>query len=138
VRLLGRKRGTNVFRPVAPEHADDETFPGLLMLRLDGSIFFANAGALADKLRPLIESAKPRVVALELGGVPDLEYSALKMLTEAESRMRAQGVQLWLIKLNPSVLEMVQRAPLGSTLGRKGMVFNMETAVARYLGSSTP
>ncbi len=132
VHVLGRKRGTNVFRPRSEEHPDDESFSGLLMLRLDGSIFFANAGTLIEKVKPLVEAAKPRVVALELGGVPDLEFSALKMLTEAEHRLGELGVSLWLVKLNPSVLAMVQRAPLGATLGRERMLFNMETAVARF------
>src|SRR5262249_28730176 len=124
----------NVFRPRHAEHPDDEAFPGLLMVRLDGAIYFANAGTVADKLRPLIERDKPRVVALELGGVPDLEYSALRALTEAERHLRDLGVSLWLVKLNPDVLAMVLRAPLGAALGREGLVFNMETAVARYLG----
>lgn len=132
VHVLARKRGTNVFRPVSPEHPDDETFPGLVMVRLDGSIYFANAGTLGDRVRPLVEQAKPRVVALELGGVPDLEYSALKMLTDADERLREMGVSLWLVKLNPSVLAMVQRSPLGASLGRERLLFNMETAVARF------
>ena len=135
VHALGRKRGTNVFRPRHPEHPDDETFPGLLMLRLDGSIYFANAGSVTEKIRPFIEHEQPRVVALELGGVPDLEYSALKTLTEAEHRLRDVGISLWLVKLNPGVLAMVQRSPLGAAVGREGLVFNMETAVARYLGA---
>jgi high affinity sulfate transporter 1 len=134
VHVLGRKRGTNVFRPQSNEHPDDETFPGLLMLRLDGSVFFANTGTLGDKIRPLVDAAHPKVVALELGGVPDLEYSALKSLTEAEARMRETGISLWLVKLNPTVLAMVQRSPLGEVLGRERMHHNMETAVARYLG----
>lgn len=130
---LGRKRGTNVFRPIAAEHADDERFPGLLMLRLDGSIFFANVGALAARIKPLVDAARPQVVAIDMGGVPDLEYSALKMLTDAEARMREIGVELWLVKLNPRVLAMVQRAPLGAILGRERLTFNMETALAAYL-----
>src|SRR5262249_20250884 len=43
VYLLGRKPGTNVFRPRSKEHPEDETFPGLLLLRPEGRIFFANA-----------------------------------------------------------------------------------------------
>jgi MFS superfamily sulfate permease-like transporter len=133
VHVLGRKRGTNVFRPLTAEHPDDETFPGLLMIRLDGTIFFANTGALGERITPIVETSQPKVVALELGGVPDLEYSARKSLTDAEARLRGRGVSLWLVKLNPSVLAMVQRSPLGSTLGRERLVFNMETVVARYL-----
>ena len=84
VHVLGRKPGTNVFRPRSEEHPEDETFPGLLVLRPEGRIFFANVGRIGDKIRPLIAEAKPRVVALHLGGVFDLEYTALKMLMEAE------------------------------------------------------
>ena len=32
---------------------------------------------------------------------------------------------------------MVQRSPLGETLGRERMFFNLEQAVARYLASSS-
>lgn len=137
VHVLGRKRGTNVFRPVSGEHPEDETFPGLLMIRLDGSVFFANTGTLGGKIRPLLVGVNPQVVALELGGVPDLEYSALKSLIEAEERLRENGVSLWLVKLNPRVLEMVRRSSLGKVLGRERLVFNMETAVARYLNRRT-
>jgi high affinity sulfate transporter 1 len=133
VHVLGRKRGTNVFRPVSAEHGDDETFPGLLMLRLQGTVFFANVGTLADKLRPPIERANPKVVAIDFSGVPDLEYTALKLLIEAEARERERGVSIWLVALTPKMLEMVQRSPLGATLGREGLHFNMETAVAHYL-----
>jgi MFS superfamily sulfate permease-like transporter len=73
------------------------------------------------------------VVALDLSAVHDLEYTALKMLTEGEERLRADGVQLWLVGLNPGVLEVVRRSPLGARLGREGMHFNLETAVAKYL-----
>ncbi len=132
VYVLGRKPGTNVFRPRSDEHPEDETFPGLLLLRLDGRFFFANAEHIAQKVRPLVEEAKPTVIALDLSGVPDLEYTALKMLTEAEKRQRRLGVSLWIVGLNPAVLQMVQRSPLGEILGREAMHFNLETAVAKY------
>jgi anti-anti-sigma factor len=135
VHVLGRKPGTNVFRPRSREHPEDETFSGLLILRLEGRVFFANAESIREKMRPLIAEAKPRVVALDLSGVFDLEYTALKMLTEGEKRHRAHGVSLWLVGLNPDVLAMVQRSPLGETLGRERMHFNLEVAVAKYRAS---
>jgi SulP family sulfate permease len=133
VYVLGRKPGTNVFRPRSDEHPEDETFPGLLLLRLEGRVFFANAEHIAEKIRLLIAEAQPEVVALHLRGVPDLEYTALKMLTEGEKRQRERGVRLWLIGINPQVLDVIQRSQLGQALGRDNMHFNLETAVARYL-----
>ncbi len=132
VYVLGRKRGTNVFRPRSTEHPEDETFPGLLLLRLEGRIFFVNAEHTAEKIRLLIEQAQPKVVAIHLRGVPDLEYTALKMLIDGEKRQRERGVKLWLIGMNPRVLEVVQRSQLGETIGRDAMLYNLEIAVAKY------
>jgi SulP family sulfate permease len=132
VHVLGRKPGTNVFRPRSSEHPEDETFPGLLLLRWEGRVFFANAERIGEKMRPLVAEAKPRVVALDLSGVFDLEYTALKMLTEAEKRHRERGVMLWLVALNPEVLRVVQNSELGETLGRERMFFNLEQAVENF------
>jgi len=132
VYVLSRKRGTNVFRPCSDQHQDDELFPGLLLLRMEGRIFFANAEHIAQQIKPLIEQAAPRVVAIDLSAVPDLEYTALKMLMDAEKRQRERGISLWLVGLNPDVFTIVQRSALGTALGREAMHFNLEQAVARY------
>ena len=92
VYVLGRKRGTQVFRALTSEHPDDETWPGLLILRTEGRLFFANAQRVGEKMRSLVEQAKPRVVVLDCSAVIDIEYTALKMLTEAEERLRGAGI----------------------------------------------
>jgi anti-anti-sigma regulatory factor len=71
-------------------------------------------------------------VALDLSGVFDLEYTALKMLTEAERRQRELDIMLWLVGLNPEVLKVVQQSGLGNALGRERMFFNLEQAVERF------
>ena len=134
VYVLGRKRGTNVFRPRSPEHPDDETFPGILLVQVEGRLFFLNAERVADKIRPLIDEAKPRYVVLDLGGVFDLEYSALKALTQAERRSRDAGVLLVLADLTPAVYAAVRRSPLGEALGEERMFFNLELAIDRLRG----
>jgi anti-anti-sigma factor len=132
VYVLGRKRDTNVFRALSQEHPDDETFPGLLIVRTEGRLFFANAERVGDQVRPLIEQARPSVVLIDLSAVFDLEYTALKMLIEAEERARRDGIELWLAALNPEVLAVVNKSRLGQVLGRERMFFNLETAVEKY------
>jgi len=61
----------------------------------------------------------------------DLEYSALKMLAEADQRHRAEGVTLWRASLAPEVYAMVERSPLGEALGRERLFFNLELALER-------
>jgi MFS superfamily sulfate permease-like transporter len=132
VSVIGRKRGADVLRPLSPEHPDDETFEGLLILRPEGRLYFVNAQYVADQVRALVEQHKPRVLALDMSRVPDLEYSALQALMEGEKRATGAGAVVWLVGLNPSVLEIVRRAGLAERLGRERMLFNARAAIERY------
>lgn len=103
------------------------------MVRVEGRLFFANAQNAGERLERLIDATSPRVVALDMSAVIDIEYSALKMLIEGEERARERGIHLWLVGLDPEVPAMVQRASLGETLGRERMLFNLQAAVERFL-----
>jgi high affinity sulfate transporter 1 len=130
--VIGRKRGADVLRPLSPEHPDDETFPGLLIVRPEGRLFFVNAQYVGEQVRALVEQYKPRVLTLDLSRVPDLEYSALQMLIEGEKRATEAGTVVWLAGLNPGVLDMVRHAGLDQRLGRERMLFNARAAIERY------
>lgn len=132
VYVVGRKRNTHAFRPVSPEHMDDETWPGLLILRVEGRVFFANAQRIGDRMWPLIEQAKPSVITIDCSAIFDIEYTALKMLAEAEERLERDGITLWLSALNPNVFRAVSRSKLGEKLGPERMFFNLQAAVERY------
>jgi anti-anti-sigma factor len=137
VYAIGRKRGADVLRPLSPEHPDDETFDGLLIARPEGPIFFANAQSVGDQVNALIQQHQPDVVALDMSRVPDIEYSALQMLIEADSRSSARGFELWLVGLNPGVLDVVRRSGLADRLGRERMLFNARAAIERYQARRT-
>ena len=114
-------------------HPEDETFPGLLMVRPEGRIFFANTQWVGDQIAHLAEAASPRVLALDFSAVSDIEYSALKMLIEGEQRLREHGILLWLVAINLEALGMIQRSSLGETLGRERLIVNLPVAIERYL-----
>jgi high affinity sulfate transporter 1 len=130
--VLGRKPGTDVFRPRTAEHPEDESFAGLLIVRTEGRIYFANAQRLVDKAIALVAANEPKVVLLDCGAVPDIEYTALKSLIDLEASLRESGIELWLAALNPAALAIIHRVPLGAQLGRERMYFNVPLAVAAY------
>jgi len=132
VHVIGRKRGADVLRPLSPEHPDDESFEGLLILRPEGRLFFANAQAVGEKIKVLLAQHQPRVLVLDMSRVPDIEYSALQMLIEGEARISETGIDLWLAGLNPGVLEVVRHAGLAERLGRDRLLFNARAAIERY------
>ncbi len=132
VSVIGRKRGADVLRPLSPEHPDDETFEGLLILRPEGRLFFANAQNVADQISALVTQYQPRVLALDMSRVPDIEYSALQALMEGERRATDRSTTVWLAALNPSVLEVARRAGLDERLGRERLLFNARAVIERF------
>jgi sulfate permease, SulP family len=137
VYAVGRKPGTNVFRPLSGKHPEDETIPGLLIFRTEGRMTFASAPRARERLRVLVDEANPKVVILECSAIPDFEYTALRTLAEAEENLRGRGVALWLAALNPEALKMVSRSPLGQALGHERMFINLRDAVRAYENRAT-
>jgi sulfate permease, SulP family len=129
---LGRKPGTSVFRPLPQENPSDETFPGLLILRTEGRVYFANAQRIGDKIWAIVHESKPQVLLFDCSAIPDIEYTALKMIVDAEEKLKREGVALWLAALNPEALRVIQKSPLGEVLGRRRMFFNIQQAVEAY------
>jgi len=132
VSVIGRKRGADLLRPLSPEHPDDETFPGLLIVRPEGRLFFVNAQNVGEQINALVQQYQPRVLVLDLSRVPDIEYSALQALVEGEKRLTERGIVVWLAALNPGVLEVARHAGLEQRLGRERLLFNARAAIERY------
>jgi sulfate permease, SulP family len=132
VYAVGRKPGTEIYRPLTGEHPEDETLPGLLILRTEGRMNFASAPHVGERMLPMVRESRPRVVILECSAIPDFEYTALRALTVLEEKLRAAGITLWLSALNPEAFRVVERSPLGQTLGHERMFFNLREAVKAY------
>jgi MFS superfamily sulfate permease-like transporter len=95
-------------------------------------LFFVNAQSVGDQIGALVAQHQPRVLALDLSRVPDLEYSALQALMEGEERLTERGIVVWLAGLNPGVLEVVRHAGFDQRLGRERLLFNARAAIERY------
>jgi SulP family sulfate permease len=132
VYAVGRKPGTDVFRPRSSEHPEDESIPGLLILRTEGRMTFGSAPHARVRLAALVDRSKAQVIILECSAIPDFEYTALQTLIQAEEKLRQHGVALWLTALNPEALRVVRRSALGKVLGRERMFFNLRDAVYAY------
>jgi SulP family sulfate permease len=87
VYTVRRKPGTDVFRPQSEDHPEDETIPGLLIVRTEGRMTFASAPRVGQRLRAMVDEVHPEVVILECSAIPDFEYTALQALIEAEEKL---------------------------------------------------
>jgi SulP family sulfate permease len=132
VYAMSRQPGTDIFQPMGSE-ADQESFPGLLIARTEGRLYFANISRVIDQLWLLIHQYSPKVMVLDCGAIPDIEYTALRSLTEFERQLRTAGILLSLAELNPDVRYIIGRSPLGKKLGSERIFLNLELAVESYL-----
>ena len=60
-------------------------------MRPEGRLFFVNAQNVTEQINALITQYRPRVLAVDMSRVPDIEYSALQALIAAEKRMTERG-----------------------------------------------
>jgi SulP family sulfate permease len=115
--LLGRDRASGFFRELE-ENPGDEQFPGLVVLRLDGGLFFATSDALEDRIREVALST-PGVVGIVLDCIAidfiDSQGSA-KMQEILELTAQA-GVTLRLARVKAAVRDLLDRDGVLTRLG---------------------
>ena len=103
----------------------------MLIQRPEGRLFFLNAQGVAEQIGRLVTEYKPCAVVLDLSRIPDLEYSALQMLMKEEKRASEHGIVVWLVGLNPGVVQVVRNAGLDQLLGAAACVLLIRTFPAR-------
>jgi sulfate permease, SulP family len=134
--LLGREPGTQVFRDL-DENPADETFPGIVVLRLDGGLFFATAEALEDRLRALTEEGDGRrALVLDLEGVNFVDAQGAAKVTEIHQLTEADGVTLRLARVKPQVLAVLRADGIVDRIGADHIHGNVHRAVEAQLAGS--
>ena len=107
--LLGREAGTQVFREL-DEHPEDEQFPGVVVLRLDGGLFFATSDALEDRIREVALST-PGIsgIVLDCEGIDFIDSQGSAKMREILELTEQAGVTLRLARVKPAVRELLRR-----------------------------
>lgn len=73
--VLGRLPGTNSFHSVN-RFPQALVIPGMTIIRMDASLFFANVNFFREKLFVLRNREKTRCIILDFEGVNDMDYTA--------------------------------------------------------------
>lgn len=131
--LLGREPGTHVFRDL-DENPADETFPGIVVLRLDGGLFFATAEALEERIRAVTASGSPvRGLVLDLEGVDFIDSQGAAKLTELHELSLVDGWTLRLARVKPPVAAVLRADGFLERLGPDRVYGNVQRAVRAQL-----
>jgi anti-anti-sigma factor len=108
--VLGRSPGTDVFH-ILDQYPDSETYPGLVIIRFDGPLYFATANALRDKVRTVTTDTEPPVtmVLIDMEGVNYLDLEGADMLKEIAENMKSAGVEIHLARVKHEVMQMLEK-----------------------------
>jgi MFS superfamily sulfate permease-like transporter len=88
-------------------HPGAETFPGLLIIRFDADLFFANATVFADHVTEAVSEAeiRPSVVLIDAEAISDADSTALLVVRDLRDELADQGIELWTARVKSRVAE---------------------------------
>ena len=120
IATVGLVAGTEHFRNVLRH--DVQVSPRLLCLRVDASMFFANARGIEDRVNAEV-ATRPSLkhVLLQCSAVNDIDASALESLQAIAQRLKDAGIALHLSEVKGPVMDKLHRSDLLTHLS--GQVF---------------
>ncbi|GGM09915.1 sodium-independent anion transporter [Pseudooceanicola nanhaiensis] len=106
---VGLVPGTQHFRNI--RRHDVETHPSLLTIRIDESLYFANAAFLQDLVMDRVVCDQPiRHVVLMCSAVNEIDLSALETLEEINHRLGEMDIRLHLSEVKGPVMDRLKRS----------------------------
>ncbi len=116
--ILGRVPGTDNFTDLA--HAPhNEEIPDVLVFRVDGAIFFANAASVRNAATAAVERAgRPiKLVVFTLEGASQVDLAAVAMLEDLHDRLGKSGISLRLVHARYPVRRLILAAAPADRFG---------------------
>jgi SulP family sulfate permease len=134
ISVLGKVPGQPQFTNVR-DNPENIIIPGLLVIRVEEGIFYANAESIRDQIMGLMwDSNTPlETVILDLEMTSDLDLAGAEMLDELHSELGDLGVRLRLARLQRSARVLLARARISRKIGNNNIHPRTLFAVAAYL-----
>ena len=116
--ILGREPGRILFSD-SRRRPENHTLPGLLVLRPDEGLFFANADALRNEILRLVDDAHDpvKVVLLDLEMSNELDVPSVDMLGELKVELGERHAELWISRLHGPVRDALDQGGVLQQLG---------------------
>jgi SulP family sulfate permease len=105
-----------------------ERIPGVVVLRIDGPLYFANTAFLQQTVRDVLRD-DTRHLVLDANAIPSVDAQALDTMATVLAELADRGVQVWVSGARGPVRDQVRRAHLA--LDSDHVVEKVQDAVAR-------
>jgi sulfate permease, SulP family len=115
IAVLGRVPGTAGQYGDLERHPDNQQLPGIVILRVESGLFFANADAVRQSIRAHAATKGTRVVVLDAETVPAIDVTAVHMLAELTQSLEREGVRLLVTRQIGQVRDVVRKVATDTT-----------------------
>lgn len=134
--VLGRVPETTMYRNL-DNFPEGQTYPGLLILRFDGMLFFANTPNFISAVRAAIQRAdpSPRVILVDGESMNGIDATAIVTLKEFQRELTGTGRQIWLARMKTEVLQILERADLTESIPKEHIFADVQDGVDAYLAT---
>lgn len=133
--VLAREPGTPAFRELS-ENPDDEQVPGVVVLRMDGGLFFATSDALEDRVREIIHLTPDLSgIVLDCGGMNFVDSQGSAALDDVITLTEDVGVVLRLARVKPGFRALLERDHVLERLGPDRVHGNILVALQAHLAA---
>jgi high affinity sulfate transporter 1 len=128
---LGRVPGAGGAYSDLQRHPENVPVPGLLIVRLDAPLYYANALTVRDGVRQLIENSAPppKVIVFDLAVQDDLDITSAEMLIRLVRDLNARGIGAYAADVHATVLEDSRRLRLLDVIGDDHVFPTVDAAV---------
>ncbi|WP_420468087.1 SulP family inorganic anion transporter [Panacagrimonas sp.] len=128
IAVVGRVAGTEHYRNIHRHVV--QTWPALLLLRVDENLYFANTPRVEDQLMSrVLERDGLSDVVLILSGVGYIDAGSLEMLESFERSLSEKGIRLHLAEVKGPVMDRLRHTPLLASLGDARVHLSTDAAV---------
>lgn len=136
VAVLGRVPDSLDFSNVR-QHPQNQILPGLLMVRPENGLFFANAAGMREAIiEEMRSSAEPvKAVLIDLGATTNLDVPSADMLAELCKELHNRNVRFLLTRVITPVHQMLERAGAMEEIRPKDIFAGPTEAVMDYLSA---
>ncbi|WP_369795168.1 SulP family inorganic anion transporter [Halioglobus sp. HI00S01] len=137
VAVVGAVAGTEHYRNV--ERHQVITYPNLVSIRIDESLYFANSGYLEEYIYGLV-AQRPELqhVVLQCTAVNEIDMSALEMLESVDHRLMELGMTLNLSEVKGPVMDALQAIAFLDQLSGKVYLSHHQAVRALRLDEPEP
>ena len=134
VSSLGRVPGVPGAYSDLGRHPENTPVPGVLIARLDGQLYYANAPTYRDRVKAMIEEmeAPPLAVIFESSAWYQIDVTSVDIMQKLVKELNGKGINVYLAEVHVPLLDYSRKAGLLESIG-EDHVFPTVDAAVRYI-----